>query len=255
MSTWVFLRGLTRESRHWGGFCAQFQATLPNSHIVALDLPGNGLLNHERSPMCVQDMVAHCRRQLAQRQLTPPYHVLAMSLGAMVAVAWSHEQPQEVAAAVLINTSMQPFNPFYQRLRPANYAALLKLAAFGATPEVWERTVLSLTSNLSSDDVLAGWLALRAENPVSRANAVRQLLAAARFRAPVTPPESPTLVLGSTQDKLVSAACARTLARHWQCDLRLHPSAGHDLPLDDGPWVAAQVQEWLLSPRSFPHEI
>jgi hypothetical protein len=25
----------------------------------------------------------------------------------------------------------------------------------------------------------------------------------------------------------------------------LHPSAGHDLPLDDGPWVAAQVRDWL----------
>jgi hypothetical protein len=24
----------------------------------------------------------------------------------------------------------------------------------------------------------------------------------------------------------------------------LHPTAGHDLPLDDGLWVASQVQAW-----------
>ena len=45
MTTWIFLRGLTRESRHWGGFVDQFQQTIPGSTVIALGLPGNGLLN------------------------------------------------------------------------------------------------------------------------------------------------------------------------------------------------------------------
>ena len=178
MNTWIFLRGLTRESRHWGDFVAQFQQTLPDSQVVALDLPGNGQLNQQRSPLRVQDMVAYCRTELASRNIAPPYHVLAMSLGAMVAVAWGHVHPQEVAANVLINTSMRPFSPFYQRLRPANYAALLKLALLGATPEGWERTILHITSNRAIEEVLPLWLALHLERPVSRANALRQLVAA-----------------------------------------------------------------------------
>jgi len=145
IKTWIFLRGLTRESRHWGDFVGQFQQTLPGSRVVALDLPGNGPLNHLRSPLRVPDMVAHCRDQLASSNIKPPYHVLAMSLGAMVAVAWADAHPQEVAANVLINTSMRPFSPFYQRLRPANYGTLLQLVLSGATPEVWARTVLRLT--------------------------------------------------------------------------------------------------------------
>jgi pimeloyl-ACP methyl ester carboxylesterase len=246
MHTWIFLRGLTRESRHWGDFATQFRQTLPDSQIIVLDLPGNGQLNQQRSPLRVQAMVAHCRTQLALRKLAPPYHVLAMSLGAMVAVAWADAHPQEVAANVLINTSMRPFNPFYQRLQPANYGVLLKLVLFGASPELWERTILRLTSNGANDEVLPMWLALRRDRPVSRANALRQLLAAAGFRASGVNPLTPTLLLASAQDQLVSVECSKTLARHWQCDLRLHPSAGHDLPLDDGPWVAAQVSDCLV---------
>ncbi|MDO9165538.1 MAG: alpha/beta hydrolase, partial [Rhodoferax sp.] len=229
---------------HWGHFIEQFQHALPGCQLIALDLPGNGQLNQERSPVRVQDMVTHCRAQLAVRSIKPPYHVLAMSLGAMVAVAWAHAHPQEVATNVLINTSMRPFSPFYQRLQPANYRELLALAVLGATPERWERTILRLTSNQTSDAVVPHWLTLRRENPVSRVNALRQLIAAARFRAPLRRPPAPTLVLASEQDHLVHVECSRALARHWQCALRIHPSAGHDLPLDDGPWVAAQVRDW-----------
>lgn len=246
MTTWVLLRGLTRESGHWGAFVDPFHHAMPDCRLVTLDLPGNGALWAQRSPTRVRDMVEHCRAQLADRQLAPPWHVLAMSLGAMVAVAWADAYPREVAAQVLINTSMRPFSRFYQRLRPVNYGALLKLALRGGTPEQWERTVLRLTTNHAHPEVLALWLAVRQAHPVSRINALRQLLAASRFHAPARQPNLPTLVLASTNDRLVSVECSRALARQWQCLLRLHPTAGHDLPLDDGPWVAAQVLEFLL---------
>lgn len=244
-TTWILLRGLTREQGHWGEFATQFSHAMHPAQVVALDLPGNGQFHQQRSLWSVQAMVAHCRAQLAQRNIAPPYAVLAMSLGAMVSVAWSHTYPQEVAAQVLINTSMRPFSPFYQRLRPANYGALLKLALLKATPQEWERAVWRLTSHLTDDSVLPVWLAIRHARPVSRINALRQLVAAARFRAVATQPLAPTLVLASQLDSLVAMECSKALAMHWQCELRIHPSAGHDLPLDDGPWVAMQVQQWL----------
>ena len=246
---WILLRGLTRESRHWGSFMRQFEAAVPGTPVIALDLPGNGLMNQHRSPMHVHDMVEICRAQLRARHIAQPYRLLAMSLGAMVAVAWASAHPHEISAQVLINTSLRPFNPFYERLRPANYGALLKLVASGASPDVWERAVFCLTSNRAGRDAVEGvlplWLAWHQANPVSRGNALRQLVAAARFCAPQARPAAATLVLASTQDRLVSVACSIALAMHWQCDLRIHPDAGHDLTLDDGPWVARQVREWL----------
>lgn len=247
MSNWVFLRGLTRESRHWGAFVEEFQRRVPQSHVIALDLPGNGRLYQESSPLFVNDMVAHCRQQLLDLGVKPPYSLLAMSLGAMVAVAWASLHPQEVQANVLINTSMRPFSPFYQRLRPGNYGALLKLAFADASSQTWERTVLRISSNLAIDDILPQWTTMRMECPVSRTNALRQLLAAAGFSAPKSRPLAPTLVLASEQDHLVAVACSKALSKHWDCELRLHPSAGHDLTLDDGPWVATQVQAWLMA--------
>lgn len=241
---WILLRGLTRESGHWGGFVAQFQAALPGSRVVALDLPGNGSLHGLRSPGDVPAMVAHCRAALQQRQIQGPVHILAMSLGAMVAVAWARAHPQEVAAQVLVNTSLRPFSPFYQRLRPGHYGTLLRLALLGGSPEDWERHILRITSNRGDTRVLPLWQALRQQHPVGRANALRQLLAAARFTAP-TAPLAPTLLLASRQDRLVSVACSHAVARHWSCALQVHPTAGHDLPLDDAAWVLARVADWL----------
>jgi len=118
----------------------------------------------------------------------------------------------------------------------------------GGNAEQWERTVMRVTSHCSSESVLARWLQLHQDRPVTRSNALRQLLAAARFSAPPNRPTPPTLLLASEQDQLVSVVCSQTLARHWRSVLHLHPSAGHDLPLDDGMWVACQVRDWLQSP-------
>ena len=72
-----------------------------------------------------------------------------------------------------------------------------------------------------------------------------QLVAAARYRAPLARPAPPLLILASEHDALVDHSCSRQLARHWTTAFAEHPTAGHDLPLDDGPWVARQVGHWL----------
>lgn len=244
-TTWIFLRGLTRESGHWGPFLTQFDQAIPDSQVIALDLPGNGELNQRRSLLRVADMVANCRAQLLARDVAPPYALLAMSLGAMVALDWAHAHPAEVTVQVLINTSMRPIHAFYQRLQPANYGTLLKLMLPGTSSETWEQTILRMTSHHAPAGTLAHWLALRHAHPVSRSNALRQLMAAARFCAPAEPPPCPTLLLASKTDQLVNVACSFALAQSWHCALQLHPSAGHDLPLDDAPWVIERIRHWL----------
>ena len=251
MSTWVLLRGLTRESRHWGDFPGLLRSQLSPAQVITLDLPGNGRLNSQVSPTSATAMAAAARAELRQRGLPPPYHVLAMSLGAMVALAWAERYPQELQGCVLINTSLRTFSRWHQRLRPRNYARLLGLF-LARTPQASEQTILELTAHhpaLPPATLLAQWAAWRLENPVSRANALRQLWAAARFRAPRDRPQVPLLVLASAADTLVHPCCSAQLAREWGATLRTHPSAGHDLPLDDGEWVAREVHAWLAAQR------
>jgi pimeloyl-ACP methyl ester carboxylesterase len=243
----VLLRGLTRETRHWGGFPALLAQALPGATVIALDLPGNGALHAQRSASTVAAMATHCRDELRRLGVAPPYHLLAMSMGAMLATAWAAAASDEIAAAVLVNTSMRPFSPFTHRLRPSNYATLLRLMLTRTGDLDRERTVLAMTSHATGRDtqpLLRDWVAYRRSCPVSPANALRQLWAAARFRAPPANPFARVLLLGSTADALVDVRCTQTLARHWSCASHLHPWAGHDLPLDDPAWVVQRLLDW-----------
>jgi len=246
MRTWILLRGLMRESRHWGEFPQVLGKHLPMDDIVMLDLPGNGSLHRQRSADHVHAMSENCRRQLQERGIAPPYHLLALSLGAMVACDWATRHPDEIEKAVLINTSLRPFSPFYHRLRPRNYATLLRLA-IGKDDDAWrERTILRLTSNRHPPArLLSEWMRYLREQPVTRANALRQLSAAMRYQAPQRAPATDLLVLCGMGDKLVNPHCSRTLAQQWQAPLRAHDSAGHDLTLDEPDWVAQQVRDWI----------
>ncbi len=245
MSTWVLLRGLTRDSRHWGDFRDILRQHLGDAEICLIDLPGNGRLNDRESPSQVLAMAEDCRAQLRERGLAPPYFLLAMSLGAMVAVAWADRYPAEVAGCVLINTSLRPFSPFYHRLRPRNYLPLLAMLLPGNDAARREKTILRLTSSQPDrPEKQAEWAAYARDNPVSAGNALRQLLAAAVYRAPRRQPQPPLLILASAGDRLVDPQCSRRLAGHWQAACVEHPTAGHDLPLDDGAWVAGQLALW-----------
>jgi len=245
VSTWILLRGLTRESRHWGRFPDTLRAACGDAAVHAIDLPGNGSLCRLASPWRVADMAQNCHVQLRARGIAPPYHVLAMSLGAMVAVEWARQYPEEIAGCVLINTSLRPFSPFHHRLRTRNYALLVRLL-LGAEAAFRERVILRLTSNRAENpEKVAEWADYARQNPVSAGNALRQLVAAARYTAPSAKPLAPVLILTSRNDRLVDSRCSHRLAERWGASFAEHPTAGHDLPLDDGPWVAAQVRRWL----------
>ncbi|HEY5995224.1 MAG TPA: alpha/beta hydrolase [Gallionellaceae bacterium] len=250
MTTWVLLRGLMREMRHWGEFPEVFQNTVGAKRVVTLDFPGNGRLHAQTSPASVAAIAEHVRAQLRQLGHAPPYSVLALSLGAMVAVAWSESYPAELERMVLINTSLAPYNPFYYRLRPANYPALIRSLFHDSARR--EALILRFTSAIKNraefrQPILDQWIAYAKEYPVAPANILRQLKAAMLYRAAQTPPPIPVLLLAGRQDQLVNVKCSLALAQQWHCPISLHPTAGHDLPLDDGAWVARQVKEWPAS--------
>lgn len=244
MNHWILLRGLTRDNRHWGNFPELFAATIPGAEVLALDLPGNGQRCRERSPITVGEMVEDCRRALRDHGISEPVKLLAMSLGAMVAIEWASRYPHEIRRGVLINTSLRGICPFYQRLRPHNYWRLLRMA-LNTSDAFWEQSVLAMTSRRDDPQLVRRWAEFRALHPAGKANALRQLLAAARFSAPADCPPTDLLLLASTYDRLVNVACSRAIAERWRIPVVEHPSAGHDLPLDEGPWVVDQVRHWL----------
>jgi pimeloyl-ACP methyl ester carboxylesterase len=236
------MRGLAREQGHWGPFVAHLRAAFPGDQITAVDLPGSGARHAAGSPASVAGLLAAVRGD----GLPAAVWLIGLSLGGMVAHEWLRRYPDEVAGAVLINTSFGGLSRPWQRMRPAAAAAVLRALLTRDDP-ARERGIFALTSARPDlqQVAVADWVALARRHPVRRMNVARQLWAAARHRAAPLAPGAPLLLLASRGDRLVDPSCSRALAAAAGVPLREHPTAGHDLPLDDPTWVTAEVAAWL----------
>lgn len=247
MSAWILLRGLTRESRHWADFPDHLRAAGIEERIVSADLPGSGRWFRERSPSSIAATTDFVRDRLANEGYAPPYRIIALSLGAMVAVDWAQRFPGEVERIVLINTSLARLSTPFERLRPSAWPMIARVLGGWHSRRAAEAVVHRLTCHRtdSFDTDLTAWTAIYESAPPTRANALRQLYAAARFRGPSAALQCPVLILASRADALVHCACSSKLAAAWGATLIAHPWAGHDLPHDDPVWLAETIAAWV----------
>ncbi|HEY5138312.1 MAG TPA: alpha/beta hydrolase, partial [Methylococcales bacterium] len=51
---WLLLRGLARESAHWGDFIPLLQSAFPDASVTMVDLPGTGRFYKEASPRSIK---------------------------------------------------------------------------------------------------------------------------------------------------------------------------------------------------------
>lgn len=244
---WIFLRGLSREHRHWGDFPSVFKQYFPEANILTPDLAGNGIHYRITSPSTITGIMEFVRNDIKKQNVQLPINILALSMGAMVAVEWMKHYPDECCTGVLINTSIKGINPFKHRLRPENYSRIIKDILFYRDLISKEQCIFQLTSNHieHQQQIIDNWIRYAQDCPVSRLNIIRQLIAASRYRAPEQKPEQPLLLLRSLSDHLVNPESSQVISRHWHLPLDTHPDAGHDLPLDDANWVCKHIKSWL----------
>lgn len=250
--TWLLVRGLCRQQRHWEDFPAQLAKQL-NSQVLCTDIPGTGQAWQITTPRSIHAIMLQLRARFRQQNpnVSYPIRLLGISMGAMICSEWAQHFPHEIDKMVFINTSFKQFSPLYQRLQLANITTLLKILSSSALTQ--EQSILNMTSNTQHCDshnhqaLAQRWSEYAQQQPVSRLNALRQLYAASRFSPSAQPPINAILLLASTQDKLVDVRCSTAIATQWQCPIHYHPTAGHDLPLDDSDWVCQVILRWLTS--------
>jgi pimeloyl-[acyl-carrier protein] methyl ester esterase len=247
---WLLLRGLTRESAHWGEFTPKFQAAFPNNDMYTLDLPGTGVNYRKTSPATIHAITEQVRNEASKMAWLEdgPVQLLAISLGGMIAWDWLQNHPVEIKAAVLINISLAGVNPFYERLRWQCYPTIFKLLTANSYYQR-ELEIIKLVSNRTKNYVALAqdWGLIQQLRPVSTKNATNQLLAAARYRPATSAPLMPVLLLNSRGDRMVKSCCTESIANRWRLPYRTHPSAGHELCLDDGDWIINQIETWQLN--------
>ncbi len=244
---WLLLRGLARESAHWGDFVPLLQAAFLEAKITTLDLPGTGRFYQDQSPKTIKAIADVVRNHAFEQGLIQsPVTILALSLGGMVAWEWLHNYPEDVSGAVLISTSFAGLNPFYQRLRWQGYGKILALLT---QRKLYQRelAIIQLVNNSRDKDekIAKDWERIQREHPVSLKTMCNQMLAATNYEPNPAEPTQPVLLLNSKGDRLVAPSCSETIQKKWHLELRTHPWAGHDLTVDDGSWAVLQLQDWV----------
>lgn len=245
MRTWVLLRGLTRGKKHWADFSDRLQKKFPSDKVILIDTIGNGELNNQISPTQIEKYVQPIRDKLDTiSTLKNEIHIISISMGGMIATEWMRLFPKEISLSILINTSASNFSTPIERLQWQNYIKLISI--FFSKKK--EHSILKLTSNnkerfLTFESFFQDYVDLQ---PTSLKSALHQIIAASRYRFPLTSPGK-VLLLASKKDRLVSYTCSQAIAHQWKCPLFIHPTAGHDLPLDDPDWILDKIYSFITS--------
>ena len=102
---WLLLRGLGRDSRHWGNFPSILESHLTDSKTFVLDLPGFGTERHRISPLTVKRICDDTRSRWNEikRQHSGLWNLLSISFGGMVTMDWLNRFPSDFQNAVIIN--------------------------------------------------------------------------------------------------------------------------------------------------------
>ncbi len=245
------IRGLVREAHHWGVFPKHLREHFPDCKISFMDIPGAGELLFEKVPFTIEEMVDKMHQHYPV-MVSEDFenHVIAVSLGAMIALSWMKKRPHDFQGGYLINTSLGDLSPFYQRIKPKAFFKLAQtLLLTGRKRE--EQILKVVTNSPLKKELLELCEQIAKERPVTWESTLRQLIAASRFRLGLWKPAIPLYLLSSTKDKMVSIQCSRRLAKAWDVPLIEHPTAGHELADEDPLWTVERILELGTRQREF----
>ena len=235
---WIFLRGLTRGNVHWGNFSEVFKKHCPEAIVEFLEMPGNGTLSNEISPVDGKTVVEYLRAKSLFVKEGLTFNLCGISLGGMIALKWIELYPQEIESINVINSSLSQFSPFYKRLIPKNYEVILR-TIFEESSFLQEENILKITSNKFDETKtnLVAFADFSSKHKFKKINLIRQLLLAKNIYIESVP-FVPFKVISSKNDRLVHYTCSREIFRNLGGVQYIHPSAGHDLPLDEPEWLS-----------------
>jgi pimeloyl-ACP methyl ester carboxylesterase len=237
-NNWIFLRGLTRGNAHWSQFPEIFLNQNPGCEIELLEIPGNGTVSEVPTSTDPLKVIEFIRNKSQFCQQKKNFNLCGISLGGMIALKWAELYPSEVQSLSLINSSLRETSPFYQRLRPQCYLQILKAALSRSTTEQ-ESLILQITSNNfeSTKENIPSFAEFAEKHPVTIKNLINQLILANKITIQKNP-ALPMKVIWSERDRLVNNLCSQKIALKLNAKTYIHPTAGHDLPLDAPDWLS-----------------
>lgn len=240
------IRGLTRESGHWGDFVNLLESQLPEVKIHLMDLPGAGVYHKTNAPCSFKKMVDFMRKDMIDT-INPEEHniVFATSLSGMLATEWTINYKNDFDGLIMVNSSFKGICSTNERANKSVRGDMLRILLTNNIKKR-ERLIIKVNSNKSEmvDKLLDAWVLIQKKRKMSRMNILRQTLAGMRYELKGEKPEIPILIIGSKGDRMVSPSCIEKIHNHFGGDLIWHPTSGHGLPLDEPEWLSKTVSNW-----------
>lgn len=243
----LLLRGLGRTSAHWLDFPNHLKDNLDIvNEVKCIDLPGFGHESDASSPITIKGITDFVLSRFELFPTNKNWITISVSLGGMVNMHWlsDTEKSALIKGSIIINSSSSDIaNPFER----ASIKSLSKIVRAGISTDnyVKEKHIASFVNHQCPDEETLRRLAQVNEKfPIGIPAFLKQLIAASQFKSPRYL-YRPTMFVNSKNDVMVNPICSERLAKKFDCQLETHPSAGHDLPIEDPTWLVERVGNFL----------
>lgn len=248
--TIFLLRGIGRESGHWGTtYSSYVSQNLANASFVLMDLPGAGKYYDQPALPSVSKMVDFLRSEYIERleEQKGKRVIVATSLAGNVALQWITTYPNDFHGGILLSSSLKGICDQNERVKPAAQKQFVNIFLTDDLAER-EREFLSINSNYNTenDSLIIAWQGIQELRPVSKTALLKQTVAGLIYEYDKDfPPLIPMLLIGSEADKIVADTCFCKVAEAIRSDLILHETAGHGIPVDVPEWLATTTSAWI----------
>ena len=241
----LLVQGLAKSSQYWLGFPHSLSTDF---QVITFDARGFGASTRDLPWGYDVGSMAEDVKQIMVEERIEKAHLFGVSLGGMIVLSFTSKYPQFVASAIVVNASTSG------SWRPRISARALWALAMGAIAKDQREEKLSeviLSPRISKKkrrEIVASWRDIEASDPIPVLNTMKQLMAAARFKATaqVTQQLPPVLILAGAEDQFVPQYNSHALAEVFsQAKIRTLPKAGHEPYLDQEKKLILLIKQWV----------
>jgi 3-oxoadipate enol-lactonase len=247
----VLIRGLARNSLHWGPVLERLANAF---YLVLLDNRGVGRSDPSKLPFLVphlaDDVVAVMDAANVARA-----HVLGTSLGGMIAMRFAIDHGGRLDRLVLVSTTAGGAGAPPPRLRSFLTMARGRLRPLRESLAIDADLVLGRAYASAHPEVIDGWYDIARRHPVAPKALVYQALAARLHDASreLGAIRAPTLVLSCREDHLVPPENSERLARGIAgAEMVYLDGDSHEVLQTHLESAASRIEEFLLRPLRGP---
>jgi 3-oxoadipate enol-lactonase len=241
----IFLNGATQTTLYWGGLVPAFSRRFG---LLCYDARAQGQSDLGNKPISLKLHVSDLK-DLLEYLAVDKAHLVGVSHGAWVALAFSAEFPEMVDHLVLCSLSAKTNDRSRTVVR--SWLEILRLSglkamAWAALPTVFGNSFLNQHQKIL--DKIVDAVVLRN----SRRSLIAQLEAVLRYPAPDSMADNinqPALVISGAEDPIIDPADVRQLADLCNARHEELPGTGHSIPAET-PRVFEKMVLDFLSERS-----